>query len=448
MLNILRYNEDTFNIIENCYGMLKKALSKTTLGWLICAIGAMFYCYEYLLRIAPAAMLTPLMREFHLHAEALSMVISLFYLAYSPMQLFVGLAHDIFGPHRILTMAVGCCLLGSLLFGLATSPLLISVARLLIGFGSAFAFVGALKLGSLWLPKKHFALFVGLTISIGMLGGIFGNIAITALVKYINWRHIYLYGAALGAVLMAAMWWIVSDNTPKLKLHLTRIIKRSQTRKHLLRLLKNHQLWLLGVIASLLYLSLSALAELWGNRFVQQAYGLSMEDAAITNTMIFLGWLIGAPTIGWLSGKLGQRRILILINAFLASAVCIVILFFPPTSAFVIKQTFFLLGIFCSAQTLCITMASEKAPMRLNATAIGFINCIVMLGGLIFQPLIGHLLDAYWLGTMQHGIRVYSEYSFRIALSVLPIGFFIAGVLSFFTHDRKKSAIAVSYKKV
>ena len=38
------------------------------IGWLVCGLGALFYAYEYLLRIAPSAMETALREHFYLSA--------------------------------------------------------------------------------------------------------------------------------------------------------------------------------------------------------------------------------------------------------------------------------------------------------------------------------------------------------------------------------------------
>ncbi len=37
-------------------------------AWLICIVGALFYCYEYFIRIAPSVMSADIMRTFHLDA--------------------------------------------------------------------------------------------------------------------------------------------------------------------------------------------------------------------------------------------------------------------------------------------------------------------------------------------------------------------------------------------
>jgi len=42
--------------------------------------------------------------------------------------------------------------------------------------GSAFAFVGVLKLASLWLPPSRFAFIAGLATSLGMVGAMVGDI--------------------------------------------------------------------------------------------------------------------------------------------------------------------------------------------------------------------------------------------------------------------------------
>lgn len=414
---------------------------KNILPWIICAVGVAFYCYEYLLRIAPAMMLSPLMREFHLQAQTLSLIIALFYFSYAPLQLVVGVIHDIFGPRRVLIMAVGFCALGSLLFGLTMNPFMMSMARLLIGFGSAFAFVGAVKLGAMWLPRKHFSLFVGSLVAVGMLGAMFGNIGMAVLLKHINWRSIYFYFTVLGGLLMLGMWLLVKEKkTLKKRQKLIHVAKHSQTRRQLLRIFKNSQLWLLGIIAALLYLSLSAFAELWGSKFARQAYNLPAAKAALVNSMVFLGWLIGPPLIGWLSDKLNQHRPLIISSAFLASLVSCIMLIFTQLPLTFIEVIFFLVGFFCSAQVLCITAATQKTPAVLTATTVSFINCIVMTCGLIAQPLIGKLLNIFWLGKMQADLPLYSMHSFRFALGILPVAFLLAGILGFFIKEKKKKS--------
>jgi hypothetical protein len=60
---------------------------------------------------------------------------------------------------------------------------------------------------------------------------------------------------------------------------------------------------------------------------------------------------------------------------------------------------------------------------------------LIMIGGIVAQPLIGKLLDMLWTGEVLSGIRDYSVANFRYALTVLPIGFFLGFVLSFLLQE-------------
>lgn len=128
------------------------------LGWIICSLAAIFYCYEYLLRIAPSVMVPELMQAFRANATELGILSAFFYFVYTPMQIVVGLLSDLYGPRRILTIAIITCAIGSYLFSTANILLAAAIGRSLIGFGSAFAFVCILKLAAIWLPQRFFCI--------------------------------------------------------------------------------------------------------------------------------------------------------------------------------------------------------------------------------------------------------------------------------------------------
>lgn len=220
----------------------------TPIGWIICILGALFYCYEYLLRIAPAAMVTPLMQTFSIDATSFGLLASLYYLIYTPMQTFSGVAHDIYGPRRVLTFAVFICALGSLVFGLADSLHAASLGRLFLGFGSAFAFVGALKLASIWLPPNRFALFVGAITALAMAGSVFGNILMVSFVAHVGWRQTYFIGLGIGLLLSLFIWLIVRDN-PQAK-HKNTVgsttISYKETLQGLRIIVKSPQMWIVS----------------------------------------------------------------------------------------------------------------------------------------------------------------------------------------------------------
>jgi hypothetical protein len=59
-----------------------------------------------------------------------------------------------------------------------------------------------------------------------------------------------------------------------------------------------------------------------------------------------------------------------------------------------------------------------------------------MLGGMIFQPFVGKLLDKHAINiVMQQGVPMYSASDYTYALSVVPVGLVLAIILSFFLKE-------------
>ena len=197
--------------------MTKENIKNTAkgIGWLICSMGMIFYAYEFLLRISPSVMEPNLRAYFNINAEGFGSLVGLYYMAYTPMQLLVGPIVDLYGPRLVLTLATVICALGSLIFGTTHLVWVAGIGRFLVGFGSAFAFVSALKLASVWLPINRFAMFTGLVTALGMVGGMVGDIGLTRVVDPVGWQTTILYGAGFGIFLAPLIALIVRNHPPE-----------------------------------------------------------------------------------------------------------------------------------------------------------------------------------------------------------------------------------------
>jgi len=164
--------------------------------------------------------------------------------------------------------------------------------------------------------------------------------------------------------------------------------------------------------------------------FLRVVHDLTPKLAADCNAFVFFGWLIGAPIAGWLSDHLKSRRMPLLV-AGLASAVTItLVIYVTNLSLWELKLLLFLFGVFCSAEVIVFAAGKENYALNVSGTALAVVNMIVMLGGLVFQPVVGLLLDWRWSGAMQGHVPVYAVSDYQHALIILPIGMIIAAVLS------------------
>ncbi len=402
------------------------------LPWVICTIGAIFYSYEYLLRMSPSVMQEELMRFYHLTGVQYGYLSgSFYYLMYVVMQLVVGLLMDRYGPRRLLTLACLLCAIGAWLFAASHHISVAMAGRFLIGFGSAFAFVGATKLAAIWLPPERFALISGIVFCLGMVGAMFGDTVLRVLVDTMGWQ-VAMRGAAVAGIVIALIGWlIVRDKNPAQKTQYQhRVTSMSEVFKGLCTVLVNRQLWFAGAVGCLFYLFLSAFAEFSAPAWLHQVHHLSRNHAAHATSMVFLGCAIGAPLWGLASDFMRRRRLPLLVSGVSSLTVFSILLYTSSLSLTSIYVLLFLFGFCSSAQILVFAIARELTPVHTAGTAIGLINMLVMFSGLVFPPLIGKLLDVNWLGQTSHDARIYMAHTYKIAFSVLPIGIFVGILLT------------------
>ena len=194
-------------------------------------------------------------------------------------------------------------------------------------------------------------------------------------------------------------------------------------------------MWLNGFIACLMYLSLSLFAELWGNAFLANVYNLPAESVATANSMVFLGWLVGGPLIGYISDITCTRRIPISLGCLLSAFTISLVIYFPPMNTGLLYLLLFLFGIFSSFEVLCFAISRENNPDSLVATASSFTNLLTMAGGIVCQPLVGKILDLFWSGQTQNGDRIYSAITYQYALTILPLAFLLGFILTFWLKE-------------
>jgi len=238
-----------------------------------------------------------------------------------------------------------------------------------------------------------------------------------------------------GVFLTLILWSVLRDSNPQQTTTYTTSLNLKGLLCGLLKAVKTRQIWVNGLVGLLLYLSLSAFAELWGISYLEQAHGLPKTDAATANSLVFLGWAIGGPLWGFISDCLKKRAMPMLCGAVLALVSISILLYAPGLSKNQIYLLLFSFGLMSSVQILIFAVCRESISMTMTATALALTNTFVMIGGNFFQPIIGKLLDMKWSGEMVNGVRIYSPEAYQFALSVLPIGAMIAIILLLFLKE-------------
>ena len=422
--------------------------------WFICSLGMLFYCYNYFLRVSPSVMQHDLMQALHINAYQFGTLAAFYYYAYTPMQIPVGMIYDRFGSRIVQFFACVIAVLGVALFISADSLSVASVGRCLIGLGTAFAYIGVLKLASIWLPPNRFATVAGLTTAFGMISAIIADKYLTNFVITVGYKHA-LHAALFIGIGLSIMILLFMRSRPAQQQNKATTMTFSQLFSALRIVLTNPQIWLIGIIGCLFYLPASVFLDLWGIPYLKAVHQLTPEQAASAVSWTFIGWIIAGPSIGAFSDKIKRRRAPLIVCAFMSTIFLSLIFYVPGLSLHTLYILFFFVGIFCGAHPLCFALGKENIPNQFSGTAVAVTNSLIMLGGMIFQPVVGKLLDKHAVNMiLQDGVPIYSASDYNYALTVVPIGLILAIVLSFFLKEtycesretEKKSSVLISRK--
>jgi MFS family permease len=135
-------------------------------------------------------------------------MISAYYVAYALTALAAGLLLDRYGAARVIPYAIAFVGMGCLVFAQGSEAAGLS-GFVIQAVGAVFSFVGASYVAARYLPARMFAMFMGLTQCVGMLGAAVGSkpvqMAIDPAGSYgVGWQSVWVTFAVIGFVLVAA----------------------------------------------------------------------------------------------------------------------------------------------------------------------------------------------------------------------------------------------------
>jgi len=406
------------------------------MAYVIWFLGAFFFFIDYIIRVSPSILTPTLMQFFHTNAFSIGGFSGFFYYAYIGMQIPVGLLVDRFGPKWLLIGATLICAFSTFLFATMQHLSMGFLSRFLMGFGASFAFVGTLKLISIWFKAERFAFLAGLTQAMGMLGAMMGQGPMAMVYHQFGWQNC-LYALSVGFVLLAVgMIFLIREKPHKLTSHQPISVQSS-----LISLFKNAQNCLNCLFIGLLYAPSACFGEQWGASFLSLVQSISIEKAGHETGILFIGLAIGCPLLGWLSDRMGRRVIIMQICVALCCLLLTLIIYGHalPIHRWLTPSVYmvllFMYGFFNSGIVVSYALAAEINPHQQTGIALGVTNMASVILGALMIPIVGLILDNLWTGTIHQGIPVFSIQEYRIAFSALPIGCILAFGISLFQKE-------------
>ena len=145
---------------------------------------ALFLCFEMGLQVSPSVMTDHLIDSLQISVAGLGFMSGFYFYTYTLMQIPAGLLFDRFQVRWVIVVPLLVCASGALVFSYATGIGSGSLGRLLMGMGSAFAFIAVLVVAGDLFEGKYFALLAGITQMLAAFGALLGEAPLLPAVSY------------------------------------------------------------------------------------------------------------------------------------------------------------------------------------------------------------------------------------------------------------------------
>lgn len=391
--------------------------SKKFNAWIIWLIASFFYAFQYILRVIPSIMITDIMTKFNIDAAVFGQFSGIYYLGYSLAHIPLGLLLDRLGPKKVLPLFITLTVIGTLPLVVTDFWVYPIFGRFLVGVGSSSAILGVFKIVRIAFGEKRFPLMLSWSVTIGLMGAIYGGEPINYLQGIIGFEKVIIMLIVLGLVLAVIAYFVIPTIEEE---------KVNNSIWHDIKIvLSNKRAVAICVLAGFMVGPLEGFADVWGSTFLQTVYGFDNAVAATLPSFIFIGMACGGPILSFIAGRI-QNYLLVIFLSGLIMALAFVLLLTGSLSVFMVSVLFTGIGMLCAYQILAIYAASTFVPKNVAGLTSAVANMIIMTFGYVFHSSIGGVIDMF--SSREGYSPLDSASALAYGIWVIPAGLFIGSL--------------------
>ncbi len=372
--------------------------------WLIFGLLSSSYILVYFHRLCTSVLAVDLMHDLNASGSLIGLLGAAYFYPYAIMQLPAGLLSDSWGPRKTITFFFTVACLGSIILGLAPTVTWAIIGRTVVGIGASMLFVPTLKILSEWFNPREFVYMTGLLLAMGGVGSLIAAAPLVWLSNWIGWRYSFVMIGMI-TLFMTVLVWVFVRNRPSDKGW--PLLKAPDTETNLLltgiahsikHVLTSIWFWPVAIWFFFDFAVFFSFVGLWGGPYLMHVYGMSRSETGRVLSMVALGLVVGSPLLSWLSDRVFQRRKPVLLLTSIAMVIMTGLLVFATSEIPIwgLYLFFFMITVCGNAVgAIAFTMNKELFPIRIAGTATGLVNLFPFVGGAIFQPFLGYLLERH-----------------------------------------------------
>ncbi|WP_316185291.1 MFS transporter [Bradyrhizobium sp. SZCCHNRI1003] len=171
------------------------------------------YFLSFLFRTVNGTIAEQLLSEFHLGADDLGLLTSIYFLVFAAAQIPIGILLDRYGPRPVQGLVLLAAAAGAGLFAVSESFWLLLAGRALIGLGVAAALTAGLQAVILWFASERVPLLNGVMIMLAGLGAAAATVPAEYVLVAIGWRGLFKLLAIASAVCAVAILLVVPSRS-------------------------------------------------------------------------------------------------------------------------------------------------------------------------------------------------------------------------------------------
>jgi ACS family hexuronate transporter-like MFS transporter len=283
------------------------------------------------------------------------------------------------------------------------------IARSGLGIGEAGNFPSAIKAVAEWFPKKERALATGIFNSGANIGAVVAPIMVPLILASYGWQMAFIITGSLGFIWLLFWWFIYEIPARKKKLSKTEFdyihsddepVVTAGTKVPWGRLLKIRQTWAF-IFGKFLTDPIWWFFLFWLADYFHKTFNLDVMKPGWPLVIIYSSTTIGSIGGGYASGALIRRGWPIYKarkTVMFIFAVCVLPVFTVQYfhNMWAVVALISLAAAAHQAWSANIfTTASDMFPKRAVSSVIGIGGMAGSVGGIIFQPMVGWILDYF-----------------------------------------------------
>lgn len=395
-------------------------------SYLYLSIGLLFVLLQFFLQLSFGVLVPSLVAEMQLDSVHVGILSACYYFTYVSLQMPAGAIIGVFGTRYSISFGAIFCGFCAYMFSQSHSFEMAFIARILMGLGSSFAFIGVAQLLLENFPRRQYPIMFGVTEAVAMSSALFSNIYFANLLKTYSWHHVFFIIAFIGSTIALLAWFVLPSAYIKLDGVFLRLIAPCRL------VVKNMVLWVNGLYCGLLYSMVAAFSGLWAMPFLLSVQKAPLVDVTLESSLLFLGLACGSPVAGYLYNRYSCHKLFMALSALLTFILSLVLIYFTPESLIYGSILFFSLGFLCCGYIMCYNLVVDVVDSSMSGAAMGFTNTLGVIIAPILQVVIGYYIKGAHI--LHAGPLLVEDYQY--GLKFVPSVALIALILSRYLPKR------------